>query len=71
MTTLQQAYSVTPMTPAKDATAQQQRDFFRERAAMFSSVARTDRDHRWEALACVWLEQEKVDQIEQALKCPK
>ncbi|TCO64995.1 AMED_5909 family protein [Actinocrispum wychmicini] len=62
--TLQQAYSVRPALPPANATVQQKRDFYRDRAAMFTSVAKADRDHYHEAMACAWIENENADQLE-------
>ena len=68
--TLQQAYSVIPMSPPVDATAQQKRDFYRERAAMFDGVAKTDRDRYYEATACAELEREKANQFQPDAEVP-
>ncbi|WP_143230338.1 AMED_5909 family protein [Actinosynnema sp. ALI-1.44] len=68
ITTLQQAYSVTPMLPPVSATARQKCEFYREREAMFRDVAKTDAQRYWEAIACVGLEKEKADQVQQELQ---
>ncbi|TCO65730.1 AMED_5909 family protein [Actinocrispum wychmicini] len=68
LATLGDANSVRPMMPPGDATAQETRDFYQDRADMFRSVAEKDKDHYWEAMACAGLEQEKADQIRDMLR---
>ena len=59
--TLEQANAVTPMTAPAHATSAEKHAFYQRRADMYRSVAKTDPDHYWEALAYAGLEQEVAD----------